>query len=147
MAIDVKNKGGSFLITETDPESVYTPEDFTDEQKMFMKTAQEFVDNEVIANIERTEAKEEGAMIELLRKAGELGLLMIDIPEKYGGLELDKATSMLVTEVISKSGAFATTFGGHTGIGTLPITLFGTEEQKQSTCRVWRVRKSSARTR
>jgi alkylation response protein AidB-like acyl-CoA dehydrogenase len=131
MAIDVKKKGGSFLIEGTDPETVYTPEDFTDEQKMFANTAQEFVDNEVVASIERTEAKEEGAMIELLRKAGELGLLMIDIPEKYGGLELDKATSMLVTEIISKSGAFATTFGGHTGIGTLPIILFGTEEQKQ----------------
>jgi alkylation response protein AidB-like acyl-CoA dehydrogenase len=131
MAIDVKKKGGRFLIEETDPATVFTPEDFSEEQKMFAKTAEDFVRNEVFTNIERTEVKEDGAMVELLRKAGELGLLMIDIPEKYGGLELDKATSMLVTEIISKSGAFATTFGGHTGIGTLPITLFGTEEQKQ----------------
>ena len=131
MAIDVNRKGGSFLIVETDPETVFTPEDFDEEQKMFAQTAEDFVRNEVIANMERTEAKEEGAMAGLLKKAGELGLLMIDIPEKYGGLELDKATSMLVAEIISKGGAFATTFGGHTGIGTLPIVFFGTEAQKE----------------
>jgi alkylation response protein AidB-like acyl-CoA dehydrogenase len=131
MAIDVSKKGGSFLIVETDPESVFTPEDFTEEQKMFAKTAEDFVHNEVIANMERTEAKEDGLMAGLLKKAGELGLLMIDVPEKYGGLELDKATSMLVSEVISKGGSFAVTFGGHVGIGTLPIVYFGTEEQKQ----------------
>ncbi|MFQ5511494.1 MAG: acyl-CoA dehydrogenase family protein [Candidatus Krumholzibacteriia bacterium] len=131
MAIDVGKKGGTFLITETDPESIFSPEDFTEEQKMFAKTAEDFLQNEIITNLEKTEAKEEGAMASLLKKAGELGLLMIDIPEKYGGLELDKATSMLVTEIISKGGAFATTFGGHTGIGTLPIVYFGTDEQKQ----------------
>lgn len=131
MAIDVSRKGGSFLITEIDPESIFTPEDFTEEQMMFAKTADDFVENEVIANIERTEAKEDGVMVGLLKKAGELGLLMIDIPEKYGGLELDKATSMLVTEIIAKGASFATTFGGHVGIGTLPIVFFGTEEQKQ----------------
>jgi len=131
MAIDVNKKGGSFLIVETDPETIFSPEDFGEEQKMFAKTAEDFVRNEVLTNLERTEAKEEGAMAELLRKAGELGLLMIDIPEKYGGLELDKATSMLVTEIISKGGAFATTFGGHTGIGSLPIVYFGTDEQKE----------------
>jgi len=131
MAIDVSRKGGSFLIAESDPQEVFTPEDFGEEQKMFAKTAEDFVFNEVIANMERTEKKEEGAMVELLKKAGELGLLMIDIPEKYGGLELDKATSMLVAEIISKGGAFATTFGGHTGIGTLPIVFFGNEAQKQ----------------
>lgn len=131
MAIDVNKKGGSFLIAETDPETVFTPEDFTEEQKMFAKTASDFVHNEVIANLDKTEAKEEGAMAGLLKKAGELGLTLIDIPEKFGGLELDKATSMLVSEVISQGGAFATTFGGHTGIGTLPIVYFGTDEQKQ----------------
>lgn len=131
MAIDVNKRGGSFLIVETDPSTIFTPEDFSDEQKMFAKTAEDFVVNEVIANMERTEKKEEGVMAGLLKKAGELGLCMIDIPEKYGGLELDKATSMLVSEIISKGGAFATTFGGHTGIGTLPIVYFGTEAQKQ----------------
>ncbi len=131
MAIGVNRRGGSFLIAETDPESVFTPEDFNDEQKMFAKTAEDFVRNEVLANLARTEAKEPGVMAGLLKKAGELGLLMVDIPEKYGGLELDKATSMLVSEIISKGGAFATTFGGHAGIGTLPIVFFGTEEQKK----------------
>jgi alkylation response protein AidB-like acyl-CoA dehydrogenase len=131
MAIDVKRRGGSFLIAETEPESIFTPEDFNDEQRMFAKTAEDFVRNEVLVNLPRTEAKEEGAMAGLLKKAGELGLLMIDIPEQYGGLELDRATSMLVTEIISKGGAFATTFGGHTGIGTLPIVFFGTDAQKK----------------
>jgi alkylation response protein AidB-like acyl-CoA dehydrogenase len=134
MAIDadeVRKRGGSFLIEETDPSTIFTPEDFDEEQKMFAKTAEDFLFAEVIANMERTEAKEEGVMAGLLKQAGELGLLMIDIPEKYGGLELPKATSMLVSEIISKGGAFATTFGGHTGIGTLPIVYFGTEEQKQ----------------
>ncbi len=131
MAIDVSRKGGTFLIMETDPESIFSPEDFTDEQKMFAKTAEDFVQNEIIANLEKMESKQEDAMVNLLKKAGELGLLMIDIPEKYGGLELDKATSMLVAEIISKGGSFATTFGAHTGIGTLPIVYFGTDEQKQ----------------
>jgi alkylation response protein AidB-like acyl-CoA dehydrogenase len=127
---DIK-KGGSFLIEDTDPQDVYSPEDFTEEQKMFAKTAEDFIFGEVIPALDKTEAQEDGAMVSLLKKSGELGLLMIDIPEKYGGLGLDKATSMLVTEVISKSGAFASSWGGHTGIGTLPIVFFGNEEQKQ----------------
>jgi alkylation response protein AidB-like acyl-CoA dehydrogenase len=124
-------KGGSFLIEDTDPQDLYTPEDFSDEQKMFAKTAEDFIFGDVIPALDKTEAQEEGAMVSLLKKSGELGLLMIDVPEKYGGLGLDKATSMMVTEVISKSGAFASTWGGHTGIGTLPIVFFGNEEQKQ----------------
>jgi len=131
MADETIKKGGSFLIEETAPADVFAPEDFSEEQRMFAKTAEDFVQNEVIPNIDRTEAKEEGAMVALLKKAGELGLLMIDVPEKYDGLGLDKATSMLVSEVISKGGAFATTMGVHTGIGTLPLVYFGTAEQKQ----------------
>jgi alkylation response protein AidB-like acyl-CoA dehydrogenase len=124
-------KGGSFLVEDVAPAEVFTPEDFNDEQKMFVKTAEDFIQNEVLANIERTEHKEEGVMLGLLKKAGELGLLMIDVPEAYGGLGLDKSTSMAVTEAISRGGAFGTTYGGHAGIGTLPIVYFGTEEQKQ----------------
>ena len=131
MAVDTTKKGGSFLIEETEPDSVFTPEDFSEEQKMFAKTAEDFVNNEVLANLERTEAKEEGVMVGLLKKAGELGLLMLDVPEKYGGLEVSKTTSMLVTEILSKGGAFATTYGGHAGIGTTPIVYFGNEAQKQ----------------
>ncbi len=124
-------KGGSFLIEETAPADVFTPEDFSDEQRMFVKTAEDFIMNEVLPAMDKTEAKEEGVMVGLLKKAGELGLLMIDIPEAYGGLGLDRATSMAVIEVISKGGSFGTTYGGHAGIGTLPIVLFGTDEQKQ----------------
>jgi len=124
-------KGGSFLIEDTAPADIFTPEDFSDDQKMFVQTAEDFIRNEVLGSIEKTEHKEEGVMVGLLKKAGELGLLMIDIPEAYGGLGLDRATSMAVTEVISKGGAFATTYGGHAGIGTMPIVYFGTDEQKQ----------------
>ncbi|MGD8413267.1 MAG: acyl-CoA dehydrogenase family protein [Candidatus Latescibacterota bacterium] len=131
MSSDEITKGGSFLIQDTDPQDIFTPEDFSDEQKMFAKTAEDFVFGEVIPALDKTEAQEAGAMVSLLKKSGELGLLMVDVPEKYGGLGLDKATSMLVTEVLSKGGAFASTWGGQTGIGTLPVTYFGTEEQKQ----------------
>jgi len=131
MSSDDFTKGGGFLVEETDPNDIYTPEDFSDEQKMFAKTAEDFVMGEVIPALERTEAQEEGAMVGLLKKSGELGLLMVDVPEKYDGLELDKATSMLVTEVISKGGAFASTWGGQTGIGTLPVIYFGNDEQKK----------------
>jgi alkylation response protein AidB-like acyl-CoA dehydrogenase len=124
-------KGGSFLVESVEPAEVFTPEDFNDEQKMFVKTADDFIQNEVLANIERTEHKEDGVMLGLLKKAGELGLLMIDVPEAYGGLGLDKSTSMAVTEAISKGGSFGTTYGGHAGIGTLPIVYFGTEAQKK----------------
>lgn len=131
MAVEAIKKGGSFLLEDTDPQEVFTPEDFTDEQRMFAQTAEDFIQNEVLPNIDKTEAKEGTVMVDLLKKSGELGLLMVDIPEKYDGLELDKATSMLVSEVVSKGGAFASTFGGHVGIGTLPIVFFGNEEQKQ----------------
>jgi alkylation response protein AidB-like acyl-CoA dehydrogenase len=130
MSSDGIKKGGSFLIEDTDPNGIFTPEDFSDEQKMFARTAEDFVFGEVIPAIEKTEAQEDGAMVALLKKSGELGLLMVDVPEKYGGLGLDKATSMLVTEVISKSGAFASAHGGQVGIGTLPVVYFGNEEQK-----------------
>jgi alkylation response protein AidB-like acyl-CoA dehydrogenase len=84
-------KGGSFLVEGTVPADVFTPEDFNDEQKMFVKTAEDFVNNEVLPNIEKTEANDEGVMVALLKKAVELCLLMIDITEAYGGLGLDNA--------------------------------------------------------
>jgi alkylation response protein AidB-like acyl-CoA dehydrogenase len=131
MAEDALVKGGGFLIEETAPEHVFTPEDFSDEQKMFAQTAREFIRNEVLPRLEETEAHAEGVMVGLVKKAGELGFLMIDVPEKYGGLDLDKATSMLVSEVMSTGGAFATSYGVHTGIGTLPVLYFGNEDQKE----------------
>lgn len=124
-------KGGGFLIAETAPSDVFTPEDFSDEQRMFAATARDFVDKEVLPRLEETEAHAHGVMPGLVKKAGELGFLMIDVPEKYGGLSLDKATSMLVSEVMCRGGAFATSFGVHTGIGTLPVLYFGNESQKE----------------
>lgn len=123
-------RGGSFLIEESAFENLFSPEDFTEEQKMFAKTAHDFIEQEVLPRLEETEAQVEGVMAGLVKKAGELGFLMIDVPEQYGGLGLDKATTMLVSEVMSRGGAFVTSFGVHTGIGTLPILYFGTDEQK-----------------
>ena len=124
-------RGGGFLIEDSAPGAVHSPEDFLDEQKMFAATVREFVEKEVLPRLEETEAKKEGVMAGLLRKAGELGLLMVDLPERYGGLGMNKATSMLVAEMASWGGAFASTFGAHTGIGTLPILYFGTPEQRE----------------
>ncbi len=112
-------------------QEAYTPEDFTDEQKMLARTADEFMEKDVLPNTERIEAQDFELLRSLMRKAGELGLLAADIPEKYGGLELDKVSSMLIAEKMSKQGSFSVTWGAHTGIGTLPIVFFGTEEQKQ----------------
>ncbi len=124
-------KGGSFLIEDTKPDEVFTPEDFTEQHKMIADTTRDFVDNEVMPNVDKLEELNYDLSVKLLRKAGEIGLLSVDIPEEYGGLELDKTSSMLVAENLGKTGAFAVSHGAHTGIGTLPIVYFGTEEQKK----------------
>lgn len=124
-------KGGSFLIEATRPEEIFTPEDFTEQHRMIADTTKEFVDNEVMPNADKLEELNYDLSVGLLRKAGEIGLLSVDIPEEYGGLGLDKTSSMLVAENMGKTGAFAVSHGAHTGIGTLPIVYFGTEEQKK----------------
>lgn len=124
-------KGGSFLIEETKPEEIFTPEDFTEQHRMIADTTKEFVDKEVMPNVDKLEELNYGLSVGLLRKAGEIGLLSVDIPEEYGGLGLDKTSSMLVAENMGKAGAFAVSHGAHTGIGTLPIVYFGTEDQKK----------------
>ncbi len=124
-------KGGSFLIEDTKPEDVFTPEDFTEQHKMIADTTRDFVDSEVMPNVDKIEELNYDLSVGLLRKAGEIGLLSVDIPEEYGGLGLDKTSSMLVAENLGKAGAFAVSHGAHTGIGTLPIVYFGTEEQKK----------------
>ncbi len=124
-------KGGAFLLGPVDEATVFTPEDFDDIHLMIKNTVLEFIENEVVTSVDGIEAKEEGVTVGLLRKAGELGLLSSDIPEEYGGEEGDKITTMLITECVSGGGSFATAFGAHTGIGTLPIVFFGTEEQKK----------------
>src|SRR6266487_44223 len=126
-----KIQGGSFLLESRRPEEVFTPEDFTDQHRLIAQTAEEFAQNEIIPNIEKMEHKDWSVPRELLKKAGELGLSGVEIPEAYGGLEMDKVTAAVIADHIAKYAGFATTWGGHTGIGTLPIVYFGTEEQKK----------------
>ena len=124
-------KGGSFLIEERQPEEIFTPEDFTEQHRLIAETAEQFMRREVLPRWEQIELQEPGLTPQLLRQAGELGLLSLDIPEKYGGMEMDKVSSAIVSERMSEYASFAVSFGAHTGIGTLPIVYFGTEEQKQ----------------
>ena len=123
--------GGSFLIEERTAQEVFTPEDFSEEQRQIARTAAEFVGREVMPAAEEIEAKNFAVTRALLRKAGELGLLGVDVPEAYGGLGMDKITSAVIAENISKLGSFSVAFSAHTGIGTLPIVWYGTEVQKQ----------------
>ncbi|WP_129125488.1 acyl-CoA dehydrogenase family protein [Geomonas oryzae] len=123
-------KGAEFLITETGKDDVFVPEDFSDEQRQIGATTEQFVVNEVIPVRDDIEHQDFEKVVHLLRRCGELGLLMIDVPEEYGGLELDKATSMLAAEKISGSGSFSVVYAAHSGIGTLPLVYYGTEEQK-----------------
>ena len=124
-------KGGSFLVEDIDANRVFTPEDFTDEQIMIAKTTEDYVINEVLPVVENLEHHEFEHSVRLLKSAGDLGLLAADIPEAYGGLGLDKISSALIAEKLSVAGGFSITHGAHVGIGTLPIVLFGNEEQKQ----------------
>jgi butyryl-CoA dehydrogenase len=124
-------KGGSFLTEERAPQDVFTPEDFSDEHRQIAKTAVEFTNNEVVPAAAEIEAKNFQVTRALLRKAGELGLMGADVPEAYGGLEMDKVTSAVIAESISKLASFSVAFSAHVGIGTLPIVWYGTEAQKQ----------------
>jgi len=124
-------KGGEFLLRAATPEEIFTPEDFSEQQVMIAQTTEEFIAKDVLPHIPDIEEMKEGVAVNLLRKAGELGLLSIDIPEAYGGLGLDKTSTMLASEKIGPSGSWAVSHGAHTGIGTLPIVYFGTEEQKK----------------
>ena len=126
-----KVAGGSFLLETRHPEEVFTPEDFSEQHQLIGQTAEEFAVNEIIPNVEKIEHKDFSVTRELLKKAGELGLSSVEIPEAYGGLEMDKVTAAVIADHIAKYAGFATTWGGHTGIGTLPIVYFGTEEQKK----------------
>lgn len=122
-------KGGGWLL-ET-PERIYTPEDFDESVKEIARTTRTFVEREVLPLLERMEHGELSLNVPLMRKAGELGLLGIEVPEEYGGLDLPKVISTVVAEELSGSGGFSVTYGAHTSIGTLPLVYFGTEEQKR----------------
>ena len=128
---NTKVSGGGFLLESRRPDEVFTPEDFTEQHQLIGQTAEEFAVNEILPNAEKIEHKDFSISRELLKKAGELGLSAVEIPEAYGGLEMDKVTSAVIADHIAKYAGFATTWGAHTGIGLLPIVYFGTEEQKK----------------
>lgn len=125
-------RGGQFIVRETKAQDVFTPENFSEEQQMMRDSVREFVDREIWAKKEEFEKKNYALTEEVMRKAGELGFLSIAVPEEYNGMGMDFVSTMLVCDYISgASGSIATAFGAHTGIGTLPILLYGNEEQKQ----------------
>ena len=123
--------GGSFLLEERQTADVFTPEDFSEQQQMIGQTTQEFALNEILPQAEKIEHKDYAISRDLLKKAGDLGLSGVEIPEAYGGLEMDKVTAAIIADNIAKYAGFATTWGAHSGIGLLPIVYFGTEEQKK----------------
>lgn len=124
-------RGGSFLIEQRVPSDIFTPEDFSEQHQLIAQTAEEFALKEIVPNIEKMEEKDFAVTRELVRKAGELGLSGVDVPEQYGGMEMDKVTSSIIADRIAKHGGFSTTWGAHTCIGTLPIVYFGTDAQKK----------------
>jgi len=126
----VAAKGGDFLVEDRSPGEVFTPEDFTEEQRMLADTAREFMQRDVLPKTAAILKLDYEAIRELMRKAGEIGLLAIEVPEAHGGLALGKVTGALASQISAMEGSWAVTFMGHTGIGTLPITYFGTDDQK-----------------
>ena len=125
------NRGGAFLIASTGPEDVFTPADLNDDQRLLGRTIEEFIAKEVVPHIPELEKHKEGLMAELVRKAGEVGLLGAGIPEEYGGAALDKVSSVIVSEKLGVYASFTVAFGAHTGIGTIPLVYFGTDAQKK----------------
>ncbi|HZR29138.1 MAG TPA: acyl-CoA dehydrogenase family protein [Terriglobales bacterium] len=123
--------GGSWLLEDRNPEDIFTPEDFSDEHQQIAQTTEEFAIKEIVANNDKIEHKEWEVTRELLRKASEIGIATVDVPEQYGGADMDKVSSAIIADRIAKSGSFSVSFGAHVGIGTLPIVYFGTEEQKK----------------
>lgn len=124
-------KGGEFIVKETEAQNIFIPEEFSEEQKMMAAATQDFIDKEITPITESIENMEEGVMSGLMDKAGELGLLGVNVPEEYGGLGMSFNTGMLIADIMAVAGSFSTAYGAHTGIGTLPILYYGTEEQKK----------------
>ncbi len=125
-------RGGGFLLDATAPGQVFTPEDFSEEHRAIARTTDEFWRNEVEPHLEAIQRQEPGAAVSVLRKSAELGLTAVLVPDRYGGMELDLASAMIVAERVARDGSYAAWHGAHSGIGTIPILLFGTEEQKQT---------------
>jgi alkylation response protein AidB-like acyl-CoA dehydrogenase len=126
-----KHQGGSFLLTGSTPEEIYSPEDFTEEHHAIARTTEEFWNKEVAPNVDAIQHQEPGLAISILRKSAQLGLTGVILPEKFGGMEMDLTSMMIVAEGVSKDGSYSGWHGAHTGIGTLPLLMFGNEEQKQ----------------
>jgi alkylation response protein AidB-like acyl-CoA dehydrogenase len=124
-------KGGEFIIRKTNPEDIFTPEDFNEEQRMIAQMCDDFLEAEIAPNLDAIDAMTEGLMPRILEKAGELGLLGLTVPEDLGGMGIDFSTSLLATEYLGKGFSFSVAYGAHTGIGTLPILYYGNAEQKQ----------------
>ncbi|MGA9985042.1 MAG: acyl-CoA dehydrogenase family protein, partial [Acidobacteriaceae bacterium] len=123
--------GGSFLLSNAAPEDIFTPEDFSEEQREIARTTAEFAEKAILPRVAEIEAKNFAVTRELLLEAGKLGLMSVDVPEEYGGLAMDKVTSALVSDRIAVSASFSVSFSAHTGIGTLPVIWYGTAAQKQ----------------
>ncbi|HAT47989.1 MAG TPA: acyl-CoA dehydrogenase, partial [Flavobacteriales bacterium] len=123
--------GGEFLIRDVRSDDIFTPEEWTEEHRMMLQTGLDFVAQRIIPNLDRIEALEEGLTPKLLEEVGELGLLGSSVPSELGGMGLDFKSTMLITESIGGAHSFAVSFAAHTGIGTLPILYYGTDEQKK----------------
>ena len=124
--------GGEFLVSETEAKDIFIFEEFNEEQKMMAQACQDFIDTEIHPKIEEIDSMKHPELVpSIFKKAGELGLLGISVPEEFGGMGMSFNTSMLIADIIGGAGSFSTTYGAHTGIGTLPILYYGTEEQKQ----------------
>ena len=123
-------KGGEFIIRDTEPKDIFTPEEFTEEHKMIASMCEDFIHQEIIPHLDRIDSLEEGLMPSLLKKAGELGLLGLSIPQEYGGMGVDFKTTLLATEYLGLGFSFSVAYGAHTGIGTLPLLYYGNDEQK-----------------
>jgi alkylation response protein AidB-like acyl-CoA dehydrogenase len=125
-------KGGEFLVKESTAETTFIKEQISDEQKMFQQTAEDFIGTKVLPNVQKIDKGDHALVIQLMRESGELGLLGAAVPEEYGGMGTDLVTDTVINEEIGMGHSFAASYAAHTGIGTLPILYFGTEEQKQN---------------
>src|SRR5581483_11544457 len=124
-------RGGEWLLQSADASSVFTPEQMTDEHRLIARTAEEFVENEVLPVLDKLEQKDWDLARKLVKRAGDLGLLGVDVPEAYGGVGLDKVTSLIVSDRMSRSASFGASFGAQANLTVIPLYLFGTEAQKQ----------------
>ncbi len=126
-----KSKGGAFLLEPRAPEEIFTPEDFTAEHRAIAKTTEEFFNQEVAPHLQEIQHQQHAVAVRILKKSAELGLTAVMLPEKYGGMEMDLTSMMIVAEGVARDGSYAAWHGAHTGIGTLPLLLFGNEDQKK----------------